>query len=174
MLALFVGAAALNVAAGVDADAPFTAVATDPGDAGGELDAPSSELGWRRRPVSSGIPGWKLRNDDAVSQAAVHYGLPESMKKFAACARICHDQYAQLENQMRGYVGATDGVEWSRAQCACACAGMELNEEERAKVCVSEMRQRFGISVGGHSCWACEREPAGQVRALPLFDLSGI
>merc|ERR1712159_428313 len=85
VLALFVGVAALNVAAGVDADAPFMAVATDPGDAGGELDAPSSELGrW-----SSGIPGWKLMDDDAVSQAAVHYGLPESMKAFAACARIC-------------------------------------------------------------------------------------
>lgn len=170
MLALFVGAAALNVAADVDADAPFTAVATDTDDAGDELDAPSSELGRRRRPVSSGIPGWKLMDDDAVSQAAVHYGLPESMKKFAACARICHDQYAQLEKHMESYVGATDGVEWSRAQCACACAGMELNEEERAKVCESEMRQRFGISVGGHSCWACEREPAEQVRALPLFD----
>ena len=169
-LALFVGAAALNVAAGVDADAPFTAVATDPGDAGGDLDAPSSELGRRRRPVSSGVTGWKLMDDDAVSQAAVHYGLPESMKTFAACARICHDQHAQLENDMRGYVGATDGVEWSRAQCACACAGMELNEEERAKVCASEMRQRFGISIGGHSCWACEHEPAVQVRALPLID----
>ena len=71
---------------------------------------------------------------------------------------------------MRGYVGATDGVEWSRAQCACACAGMELNEEERAKVCASEMRQRFGISIGGHSCWACEHEPAVQVRALPMID----
>ena len=93
MLALFVGAAALNVAAGVDADAPFTAVATDAGDAGDELDAPSSELGRRGR-VSSGITGWKLMDDDAVSQAAVHYGLPESMKKFAACARICHDHQA--------------------------------------------------------------------------------
>merc|ERR1712159_846131 len=82
MLALFVGAAALNVAADVD------------------VDAPSSELGRRRRPVSSGIAGWKLMDDDAVSQAAVHYGLPESMKKFAACARICHDQYAQLEKHM--------------------------------------------------------------------------
>merc|ERR1712159_811179 len=121
MLALFVGAAALNVAAGVHG------VATDPGDAGGELDAPSSELGRRRRPVSSGIPGWKLMDDDAVSQAAAHYGLPESMKTFAACARICHDQHDQLASHMRGYVGATDGVEWSRAQCACACAGMELN-----------------------------------------------
>merc|ERR1712159_188837 len=102
MLALFVGAAALNVAA----DAPFTAVATDTDDAGDELDAPSSELGRRRRPVSSGIAGWKLMDDDAVSQAAVHYGLPESMKKFAACARICHDQYAQLEKHMESYVGA--------------------------------------------------------------------
>ena len=169
MLALFVGAAALNVAAGVDANAPFTAVATDPDDAGGELDAPSSELG-RRSSGNPGIPGWKLMDDDAVSQAAVHYGIPESMKTFAACARICHDQHAQLENHMGSYVGATDGVEWSRAQCACACAGMELNEEERAKVCASEMRQRFGISIGGHSCWACEHEPAVQVRALPMID----
>merc|ERR1712159_900918 len=169
MLALFVGAAALNVAAGVDADAPFMAVATDPGDAGGELDAPSSELG-RRSSGIPGIPGWKLMDDDAVSQAAVHYGLPESMKTFAACARICHDQHAQLENHMRGYGGAPDGDGWSRAQCACACAGMELNEEERAKVCASEMRQRFGISIGGHSCWACEHEPAVQVRALPMID----
>ena len=79
MLALFVGAAALNVAADVDADAQFTAVATDTDDAGDELDAPSSELGRRRRPVSSGITGWKLMDDDAVSQAAVHYGLPESL-----------------------------------------------------------------------------------------------